>query len=963
MKKHFLLLVMALMSLTGWAQTATLGDVGVGIYTYGDDALPIPVVKDSEGAILTVTTHYTVSADAYDKTTNLAVNKQDMKGGQELYLKITGAGAYVGQEKKAYFTVQKKTLNITVATAFTRPYLGTVEPTIAAADWAAGAGELENAAPYSDTYAELGTLTYTYAGYGNPEYNGGEYDITFSGLSSDCYDIKYPAKKFTIVGTDLSGETVTVKAGTAFANKTYKGAKFTAAELTGLKLVYGTKELTQGTDFTIELNDADVYTLTADATVAAGKTYYTLAGGVYTAVAAPVDADIATYYELTTPQYINAGVCNYDVKFKGNYSGTKAHFGTFTIDPAPITVGMEDYEITYDNTDHKTTEYAGAVTFTYMGLVGADVANYATVTAGFTAPTKVQVGSTAKDASDYDLTISGGAASANYQFTTYLKGKLTIKPIELALKAKPAIKSVGEADPAFEIATDTPTGIIAGYKVSGVTFTRVGGEDVGSYDITPDWTAAKVKKDDDDQTKNYTFKAETPKATLTIGKGAITVTFKNASKFYGEADPTFNSSSYVVTGLQDGDELPAFTITREKAGTADGEKVGYYSISATITNPNAEKYTSVIVVPGALQIKKAQLTFTMPAQNLAIGKKASDLSKATITVDGIKNSDVAADLYNLSFNGVAIDGDQKTTTDQTLDDGIYATLTAAAQECYEVTGTNKVSATTASGKIIVGAGTASALAFTTAADDADYNLIKGHAGETQNVTIKLNNRVTRQVPAGTAHPWAAETWNTMVLPFEVTVEELSKQLGYAIVNVVNPEKTTEGNVVFKLEMQKIPANTPFCVKTSAAIPDAKVLTFTGKTIVDGGKYPSVDAGKGYKFVGAYKNLTIDKTTPDYYFLRGDNAKWANFGATSANSWTVVPFDAYIDQSATSGARELTVTFQEVDGSFTAIKSINADTMSMEPAKIGWYTIGVMKLQSAPTQKGGYIKDGKKVIVK
>jgi hypothetical protein len=97
---------LTLLPLAGWAQTATLGEVGVGKYTYGDDALPVPVVKDSEGAILTVTTHYTVDANAYDKTTNKVVNKQDMKGGQELYLKITGAGAYVGQEKKAFFTVQ-----------------------------------------------------------------------------------------------------------------------------------------------------------------------------------------------------------------------------------------------------------------------------------------------------------------------------------------------------------------------------------------------------------------------------------------------------------------------------------------------------------------------------------------------------------------------------------------------------------------------------------------------------------------------------------------------------------------------------------------------------------------------------------------------------------------------------------------------------------------------------------------
>jgi hypothetical protein len=30
---------------------------------------------------------------------------------------------------------------------------------------------------------------------------------------------------------------------------------------------------------------------------------------------------------------------------------------------------------------------------------------------------------------------------------------------------------------------------------------------------------------------------------------------------------------------------------------------------------------------------------------------------------------------------------------------------------------------------------------------------------------------------------------------------------------------------------------------------------------------------------------------------------------------------------------------------------------------GWYTVNGMKLNAAPTQKGTYIKDGKKVFVK
>lgn len=924
---------MALLPLVGWAQTATLGEVGVGKYTYGDDDLPVPVVKDSEGAILTVTTHYTVSADAYDKTTNAVVNKEDMKGGQELYLKITGAGAYIGQEKKAYFTVQKKVLHINVTKALQRDYQGTIEPTLDGTDWSIAAGDLEDGDPWFDTKGDLGTLAYTYAGYGKPETAGGEYDITFSGLSSDCYAIEYPAKKFTIVGTNLSTETVTVKAGTAFANKTYKGAEYTPADLTGLTLVWGTKELVQGTDFTIAKGSGD-----------------------WKAVGTP----------------------SYTVNFKGNYSGTKADFATFKIDKAPITVSMEDYEITYDNVDHKTDNYSGAVTFTYMGLVGEDVANYATVTGGFIKPTKVQVGSTAKDVKTYNLTISGGSASANYEFKTYLKGKLIIKPRELTITADNAIKAVGDNDPAFAIVDDEPSGIITDYKVTDVTYNRekLGtpeGEEVGSYTITP--TSAKVKKGADDQTKNYTFKFVSGK--LTIGKGAITVTFKNASKFYGEADPDWTADdattdgigNYIVTGLQKGDALPAFTITRAQAGTPEGEAVGYYTINATIPNPNSEKYTGITIVPGTLQIKKAPLTFTIPSQTLAVGADATALKKDGITIDGIKKesdkANAGAALYELSFGGGA-----DATANAVFVDGIYATLTAAAQANYVIAGDNKVNVDlddeyeAASGKLIVGTGGGADIL------DLDLATIKTRAGEiVGHVSVIIKPaRLIREVPAGTAHPWAAEIWNTMVLPFEVTVAELSAKLGYCIVNVVDPSKTTKDNVQFKLTMQTIPANTPFCVKTSEAIPAVgKTLTFDNKLIVDGGEYPEVDAGMGYKFVGAYKGMEINKTTPTYNFLRGDNNKWAHIGEASSNTWTVVPFDAYINLTAEAAARGVTFTFEEIDGTATVIKAVDAEVTEIaESAKgvaEGWYTLNGIKLNAKPSQKGLYIFNGKKVAIK
>ena len=70
--------------------------------------------------------------------------------------------------------------------------------------------------------------------------------------------------------------------------------------------------------------------------------------------------------------------------------------------------------------------------------------------------------------------------------------------------------------------------------------------------------------------------------------------------------------------------------------------------------------------------------------------------------------------------------------------------------------------------------------------------------------------------------------------------------------------------------------------------------------------------------------------------------------------------AYLkDNNPTSAVR--TITIQEADGSTTAIATIDADGVAV-PAQ-GWYTVNGMKLEGVPTEKGIYINNGKKVVIK
>ena len=58
----------------------------------------------------------------------------------------------------------------------------------------------------------------------------------------------------------------------------------------------------------------------------------------------------------------------------------------------------------------------------------------------------------------------------------------------------------------------------------------------------------------------------------------------------------------------------------------------------------------------------------------------------------------------------------------------------------------------------------------------------------------------------------------------------------------------------------------------------------------------------------------------------------------------------------------TITFEDIDGTVTSIKTVSG-VESRELNAEGWYTLGGMKLNGAPSQKGVYINNGKKVVIK
>ena len=211
----------------------------------------------------------------------------------------------------------------------------------------------------------------------------------------------------------------------------------------------------------------------------------------------------------------------------------------------------------------------------------------------------------------------------------------------------------------------------------------------------------------------------------------------------------------------------------------------------------------------------------------------------------------------------------------------------------------------------------------------------------------------------------ANEWSTLVLPFNMTEAQVKEALGsdVQLAEFEDYEADYTGDDVTGLTVNFVAtnlsdgfyANYPYLVKTSKDIteffvtatidPDEEdaVAEFTnGKTGPKKEVYGSL--------IGTYH--AGDAIPADGLFLSG-NKFWYSAGATKIKA-----FRAYFMlNEVLSGVAEAKVRFM-VDEDAAAIEGITPD---MENGV--WYTLDGRQLNGKPTEKGVYIVDGKKVLIK
>jgi len=298
--------------------------------------------------------------------------------------------------------------------------------------------------------------------------------------------------------------------------------------------------------------------------------------------------------------------------------------GTLTITPAPLTVAIAAASRFYGDANP-------SFGFNVTGLKNSDPDGAAGIMAYTTAA------SATSNVGGY--TINGTLSGTNANYTaTVVPGTLTIDPAPLAIAVDHKSRTYGNANPDF---TATPTGLknadTLAVAVPDLAFATAATStsNVGDYAITATGNST-----------NYAL-TFTP-GLLSISKALLTYTATNASRVYGDINPTFD---HQVTGLKGADVLtsvvagaPAFSTTATQLSG-----VGTYTIDISQGTLSSSNY-QFNFAPGSLEITPAPLTVAIDAASRFYG----DANPAfTSTITGLKNSDTAAAAGTLSTTTAA----------------------------------------------------------------------------------------------------------------------------------------------------------------------------------------------------------------------------------------------------------------------------------------------------------------------
>ena len=486
------------------------------------------------------------------------------------------------------------------------------------------------------------------------------------------------------------------------------------------------------------------------------------------------------------------------------------------------------------------------------------------------------------------------------------------------------------------------------------------------------------EKDNDGNATNQTLKNYTLTITdknFIIGKAGFTMMAVGAEKVYDAQPVTAANLSYVAyagntlvtipTGVtvayefQDGEDWTDEFPTRVGVYTYRVKRNAAYA-------PADYDGNNIDCPPATFEITKRPVKITVDNVTLHVGDNATILNKyATFQLKDNTKKTIGNDKLSVVFEftgDVTNDNTYWNNTTKSLKaatdaNGIASAITVRLANATDDPGVDLLqngNYSLANGDIVLGKLFIKAGVITTF-DVTDADIIDQLEDATDDtdadntIDVRFKN---------VDYELSKDYWRVLVLPFDITPYDFCEAIGgYAIFNTLNEIQASTNTIKFSLELNKLTANQPFLVKVQKA------------KKVDDIEFPNVNVEyadpvyvkDGAKFIGSYDLVENIAGGEKKLYMVGSGAFKQAVSGGQPKSFNNKPLRAYFDLTATALTAAPMIELQEADGSTTAISSISADGIAVEAN--GWYTVNGIRLEGAPTEKGVYIHNGKKMVIK
>jgi len=209
-------------------------------------------------------------------------------------------------------------------------------------------------------------------------------------------------------------------------------------------------------------------------------------------------------------------------------------------------------------------------------------------------------------------------------------------------------------------------------------------------------------------------------------------------------------------------------------------------------------------------------------------------------------------------------------------------------------------------------------------------------------------------------------WNTLCLPFSLTAAQIaaSPLAGATIKELLSTSNlNSEGKLTLNFkDATVITAGKPYMVKWDPA-DNLTNPVFDNVTIDNTVNDVSFLGGS---FKGTYAPLEITDANRNEVLLlaTGNRLGYAKTDRTVANGKALGTCRAYFEITGAAAVRSFIMDFGDDDNTTGIIEAgANSQLSTLNSQLSTWYTLDGRRLQGKPAQKGVYIQNGKKVIIK